>query len=753
VTFKRASQRTGTIGLSLCLVALVSGPQAQAQLAAQSDLGLEEVVVTATKRANTIVNTPASVSAVTSDMLGPSGIKNISDLAEVVPNLSVGSQFGVNRAFIRGIGLTSIDLGGDGAVAFLQDGAQIARPAEQLSGFYDIDRVEVLRGPQGTLYGRSATAGVINILPKKPTADVEGYAELTLGNYARKGIEAAIGRPLSETISARVATKIERGGGYGVNLYTGTQIDDRIAESARVSVRFKPQDHLVADFVVDYLHENDDDYAFHYFGPTTTTNSELPAVALFGGTTLFNCCGTTKPPLRDIWSSIDPINKRHGIGATAVIAWSPAGYALTSVTAFRTFSRFDQNDLAVSNAVLYGRTLYDESSESYSQDFTLSATGNHIEWLSGLSFFRERLYGSVRVPTLGLGVTLTGGQCAPRIPSAPVSCDVVDHGNYWQLGTVTTHAFGIFVQGTYAVSANLSLTAGLRVSHEARSGTGSFIFDAFGVDVPTDRSASWNAATPKILLEYHLDANSLVYASINRGFKSGVINVGSTNPVIDPEYVYAYEAGIKSKQLADRLQLTAAAFFYDYKNLQVGFVNSQSIVSTVNAAAAHNYGLEAEVLMKLTPRLEVDVAATYLSAKYTSFTTGDYRKDFASTNVAGNYLDNAPQYTVRVGVDYRIPMPGKSGHLHFRAEDAYQGRVYFTEFNNGDGTQGGYGLINGMAGWESFEEHWTMTAWIRNAADKFAIANNIITAPLYSNVRVGSVIPPRTFGATMAYTF
>ncbi len=264
-----------------------------------SDTTLNEIVITATRRSEALIDTPASVSAVTADALKPGGVQDIADLAEEVPNMSVGNQFGVNRTFIRGIGLTSIDLGADGAVAFLQNGAQMPLPAEQLSGFYDLERVEVLRGPQGTLYGRSATAGVVDMVTKKPSDDVQGYADLTFGNYAEKQFDGAIGGPITDIISARIATNIEKRDGFGTNLYTGTRIDDRDAQAVRASVRIKPDDKLSIDFIVDYSHENDDDYAFHYFGPTTTTNAGLPAVALFGASTIFNCCGTASPNLRE----------------------------------------------------------------------------------------------------------------------------------------------------------------------------------------------------------------------------------------------------------------------------------------------------------------------------------------------------------------------------------------------------------------------------------------------------------------------
>lgn len=719
---------------------------------ATSESGLDEIVVTATRRSAALIDTAASISAIGSDALKPGGVQDISDLAQEVPNMSVGNQFGVNRTFIRGIGLTSIDLGADGAVAFLQNGAQIPLPAQQLSGFYDLDRVEVLRGPQGTLYGRSATAGVVDMITKKPTDNLEGYANVTFGNYADKLFEGAIGGPITDIISARVATNIEKRSGFGNNLFTGTQIDDRDAQAVRASIRIKPQDKLVIDLIADYSHENDNNYAFHYFGPTTTTNAGLPAVALFGASTIFNCCGTSNPDLRNIWSSVDPTNKRHGLGGTAIVDWSPDDWDFKSITAYRNYNRFNADDLAVSNAEIYGRNDYDETSQSWSQDFTVSKSALGIEWLAGLNYFHERRFGSVYVPTKGLGVTLTGGNCTPLVAGAPVACDSQDSGEYLQEGAVVSNAWGIFLQGVKVFDEHWSLTLGGRFSHEQRSGTGAFIFTALGADVNTDQSADWNAFTPKLLLEYRVNPDALLYASVNRGFKSGVINIGSQNPVINPEYVWAYETGLKLKALDNRLEFTTAAFFYDYKNLQVGFVNQQSVVETVNAASAHNYGLETELVAMLIPHLRINLAATYLSAKYTSFTNSYYGDNFAPVNLSGNYLDNAPPYTARLGLTYDVPL-GTAGQLLFKAEDAYQGRVYFTEFNNGDATQPGYGMINASAGWESADKHWTATAWVRNAADKFAIANNIISAPLYANVRVGTLMPPRTYGLTLGYQF
>jgi iron complex outermembrane receptor protein len=175
-------------------------------------------------------------------------------------------------------------------------------------------------------------------------------------------------------------------------------------------------------------------------------------------------------------------------------------------------------------------------------------------------------------------------------------------------------------------------------------------------------------------------------------------------------------------------------------------------VQTVNAASAENKGIELEVLARLTEGLTADFSATWLDATYTEFVTGDYRNNFEPTDLSGNNLQNAPEYTVRLALDYRRPI-GAGGSLIGRLEGSYQDDVYFTEFNNSDAYQEAYGLLNASAGYEGGDGRWSVTGWVRNATDELVISNNIITAPLYGSVRVGSLLPPRTYGLTLALSF
>jgi iron complex outermembrane recepter protein len=731
-----------SIVLRTAVVLALFGAATQAGAADGKDaLALEEIVVTATKVAQDIDSTPAAITAITADALGPGGIREIRDLALSVPNLSVGDQFGVNRTFIRGIGMTSIDLGADGAVAFLQDGAMIPRPSHQLAGFYDLEQVEVLRGPQGTLYGRGATAGVVNMVTKKPSEELDGYANYTLGNYNSTTFEGAVGGPIfGDTVMGRIAGKADKRDGYGTNLATNKPIDNRDAYAVRGSLRFKPSDTLDIVLMGDHFKEDDYNYAFHFFGTTVVPEDGL-AHNLLGGQTIFDYYAPRQPDQRNIVSDADPINEREGTAASAIVDWGFAeGWNLRSITAWRDFDRYLLDDLDSSDVDMFGKNNYVEQSESWSQDFTVSGQAVGIDWLMGANYFSESMYGEVKVPLTNLGLIF-------GLPA-----DTFNNGNYWQKGDVDVEAYGVFLQGRYSFNDSWALTLGARYNYEKREGTGSFIFDAIGVNVPTDREKSWDKVTPKVLLEYKTPNDGLAYLQFTQGFKSGVINIGSLNEVIDPEFVDAYEIGYKMPFLDGRASLRTAAFYYDYTDLQVGFVNEQSVVQTINAASAENMGVEIELVARFTEGLTGNFSATWLDATYKEFVTGDYRDDFNQVDLSGNNLQNAPEYTARAALDYVHPVT-TTGSIIASVEAAYQDDVYFTEFNNADAFQEAYTIVNARLGYEGGEGRWHVTGWVRNATDEFVISNNIITAPLYGSVRVGSLLPPRTYGITLGYNF
>ena len=726
----------------------VSVAVASAAVRAESTNDIEEMVITATKRESTVATTAAAVSVVGADALAPGGVSDIGDLVSAIPNLSVGDQFGVARIFIRGIGMTSIDLGADGAVAVQQDGAILARPAAQMSGFYDLERVEVLRGPQGTLYGRGATAGAIDLITKRPTQELDGYARVTIGDYSQQDVEGAIGGGLGDGVAARLAFKKDKRDGYGENLFTGNDVDDRDAYAVRGGLLFDPSEDLSIYLTAEHFEEDDNNYAFHYFG-TSVTPEDFLAHNLLGGTTIFDIKGANAKlgDLRDIYSDQEGVNDRKGSSATAVVDYEVNRcWSLKSITSWHDFDRFNRDDLDVSDVWMFGQNNYDEESETWSQEFTLNYDSEKLDLQFGAMYFNEDLYGSVKVPTVNLAVFFN------FVAGLNLPANFFDNGNYWQNGNVDITAYGTYAQARYEFTDQLALTVGARYNYEEREGSGSFTFEAQGINVPTDRKKNWDDVTPMAKLEYTTEGGTLLYGSYTEGFKSGVINVGSLNAVINPEYVTSWEAGFKT-QLADgALYLAGAAFVYDYKDLQVGFVNPQNIVETINAAKATNKGIELELNWQVTDSFSLDAFATKLSAEYDEFLQTDYRAGNATRDLKGNNLANAPESSFRVGANYDVSL-GDAGSLRLRTDVNWQDKVYFTEFNNQDAVQDSYAMWNASIAWTSADEHWNATVWGRNLGDEDVIANNIVTAPLYGQVRVGSMMPPRTYGLTVGYDF
>jgi iron complex outermembrane receptor protein len=704
---------------------------------------LEEVVVTATKRSVALEDLAGAANVIGGDAIRPGGIQEIRDMQVDIPNLSLGDQFGFARVFMRGIGMTSIDIGGEGAVAFLQDGAIVPRPAAQLMGMFDLDQVEVLRGPQGTLYGRGATAGAINMVTTKPGDEFGGYANLTAGNYSLYNFQGAVDVPMSDAFAMRLAVSLEQRDGYGENKFTGEDVNDRDAQAYRVTLRYaNPESDWDATLSAQYYEEDDHNYAFNYFGPSAGTSLPVPlAVPILGGRTV----GMVGGDFYDINSDQEAINERDGYLVNLILNFQLSdSMSLRSVTSSQQIDRFLRDDLDSTDANLFGQNNYTEESESFGQEFIFNYTSDKLDVIGGVMYFEEELYGKVFVPLTNICFLL-----APDLCGTPVG-DFLNSGAYLQDGDVDIEAWGAYAEATYRFNDQWSLIAGLRYNYEKRDGKGSFIFDAIELNVPTNQDADWDEITPRVTVQWTPSDNMMVYGTYTEAFKSGVINTGSLSPPLDPETVDAFELGLKGTSADGGLSYSIAAFYYDYKDLQISFVDESSTVSTINAAEAENYGAEFELDAEVGGGFSVDFYLTYLSAEYEEFFNGDYANGFAIADLAGNTLPNAPEYTAKIGAEWQTELG--NGLLRIRGEAYYQDEVYFTEWNRDDAYQDSYEQYNASIDYQ-LGDSWLFSVWGRNLSDEEVISNNIITAPLYDSLRVGSTLPPRTFGATVGYNF
>ncbi len=695
---------------------------------------LDEIIVTAQKREQRAIDTPISVTALDANALADHQISSLADMAFISPGLRDGEQQGINRLFIRGIGLTSFASGADPSVAFYVDGVYVGRPTEQLSSMYDIDRVEVLRGPQGSLYGRNATGGAVNVITQSPTADFSGYLTETAGNYDLHQTQGAISGPLnsSGTLLGRVAFDFLNHNGYGEDEAQHHPVDDANKQNVRGTLEFKPDDKVDLKIVSEFTHESDNDYYTMSFGayPPNVLAGTLGAAdpangGIPAGIAVVNSqnAATALPDLT---------NRRTGEAVTADLAVDLSDTTrFTSITGWRQFQRYNATDSDGTSAGL-GDTLYTEWDHQLSQEFTVNYHENQWDTTGGIDFYYEKIKNFVLVPF-------------------PQFTNVFGPGevNYVQHGTMPIGSFAAYAQTTYSVEPDLRVTLGGRFSAEERHSVGYFTGIPPAIQ-PIDQEKTWRAFTPKVGVEYDLVKDTLVYASATNGFKSGTFDVGQVNPAIDPEKIWAYEVGLKSELLERRVEFTSALFYYDYKDLQVSKVIGIATL-TVNAAAAKNKGIELTSRAKVTDHFTVDANFTYLDATFTDFESINPVTS-VNQNLAGNLLPGAPKVAAGLGAAYDFSITG-GATVTARTDAEYLSRIYFSEFNVLPLSNGGNTKLNASLRYLSESGRWSATLWGKNVTDKFTAANKLVTIALWGYPIYGSVDPPATYGITLNYKF
>lgn len=698
---------------------------------------LDEIIVTAQKREQRAIDTPLSVTALDSSSLAQHQVQSLEDLQAVSPGVQNGEQFGGNRLFIRGIGLTSFASGADPSAAFYVDGVYIARPAAQLGSFYDVERVEVLRGPQGALYGRNATAGAVNLITNAPTADFSGYLDETVGNYDLHRTQGALSGALnsSGTLLGRVAFDFLNHSGYGWDYGTHHPVNDANRQNARITLEYKPNDKVDLKLIGEFTHEADNDYYVSDFGA-------YPGHTLTG----LSPQGPTNPPIpagiavinsQNVATNLTGLNnKRTGEAVTADLGIELSdNLHFTSITAGRHFVRFNGEECDGTSAGV-GDCTYNEQDKQFSQEFNLNYHDERWNAIFGANYFHENLKNFVPVPFPQF-TNIFG-------PGVPL---------YEQVGEMPINAYALYAQGTFSVVPSFRVTLGGRYSSETRSSTG-FFTGLPPVPVDINQKKTWTAFTPKIGLEYDVAKDVLWYASATNGFKSGTFNVGQLNPPIDPEKIWAYETGLKGEFLDRRLEFTGAIFYYSYTNLQVNKIIGLGTL-TVNAAKATNKGIELSTRAKVTNEFTVEGNITYLDAKFTEFNSINPLDQSATPipqNLAGNLLPGASKVTADLSLAYQFPL-SNGASITARADGLYSSRIYFSEFNVLPLSQDPVTRINAQLRYESASGKWYASLWGKNVTNQLVATSKILTVALWGYPIYGSVAPPATYGAEFGVKF
>ncbi|HWT17141.1 MAG TPA: TonB-dependent receptor [Patescibacteria group bacterium] len=658
---------------------------------------MEQITVTARRREETLQEVPVAVTAFTETALENMNVQDMGDLDAQVPNLTVYAARGSNStvtAYIRAVGQSDPLWGVDPGVGIYLDDVYIARPQGALLDVIDIERVEVLRGPQGTLYGKNTIGGAIKYVTKALTPDFGSTTSIAVGSHSQLDVKTSLNLPLgSDAVVGRISLASLNRDGFGENRRTGEPVSDKEILVARGTVGFYPSDAVSVILSADWL---DDQGGVR---GAKRLNAFNPADL------------TRTPPLDDrydVLNGMSNVNDTAMDGASATINWNLAdGWWFKSVTAYRQSDTDTSIDFdTLPNKIADVRALY--SDEQLSQEFQFNYAGDRWSGVFGFYWFDGEAGGTVYNNFFNLQFGTTNG-------------------------TVDTESYALYGEGTFPINDTLSVTAGLRWTDETKSAdvlNQFFANDQFTTVIATPSdftdSVDFKNLSPKISLDWQIDDDTLVYGLISRGFKSGGFNIRANATAVpesalpfDDESVTSFEIGTKKSFNDDSLFLNAALFHNKYEDIQLSVFSAYDsngdgtddsfFGDFTNAGQATVQGLELELQWLATERLSISGNAAWLDAAYDEFVS-------RGTDIAeSQYMTNAPERSGALTLAYTWPAFG--GELMARATTSYQSKVYPTTDLSEAIAQSGYSLFNAGLVWRG-DGPWSFSLQGSNLGDK-----------------------------------
>ncbi|NRB38860.1 MAG: TonB-dependent receptor [Pseudomonadales bacterium] len=699
---------------------------------------LEEVLVTATRTGETrLQRTPMAITAFDQSQLSAANIDKIKDLSFFVPNLIISQNAAWGQIFIRGVGTNNIFIGGDPSSTIHVDGVYIARPAMVFTDYLNLQQVEVLRGPQGTLYGRNATGGTINYITKKPDENTEFMATVEGGSFNKQNINAYANLAINSQFSANLALTTHQRDGYvdGLNPAGPENHLGEDYDSGRLGLRYLASDSLEVLFNVDVL---DRDQASFQYKNSLTYIDGTPVL-------------TPVVVINDFWALNTPhegglIQDVKGGNITANVAINEQ-WAFTSITAKRQFDMFTFGDIDYTE-VANRFSNVKEAQEQLSQELVLKLINTQLSLVSGLYYFEEQ-------NKMNFWAQLETERDALMLENFTTFID----------GESETQAAAAYVDMTYHLSEKIDIIAGSRYSWEEKTFSSVGHLDKGGVIIPTvnnDDQKNWNRFTPRIGINYFIDSDTMTFMLISTGFKSGgfnFFNLAQGKASFEPETISALEFGIKSELLQHRLRINASIFYNQYEDLQVQqffAADADSPPSSVieNAAAATIQGLEVELNAFISHFWDVAASLAWLDARYDDFSTARTSAPNDDIDVSNNLLNNAPEYSLSLINNFRHGLAG--GELRYRLEIKWQDTVYFTQFNDTQTSQQAYTLVNANMTWASPGASWSLMLYGKNLGNEAyitGIQDISFTAAGKGGAVAGAINEPRTYGLKLAYHY
>lgn len=690
---------TATLALAMPSVAFAQNDEEA------SSSGLDEIVVTATKREESLQDVAVSVTALGSEQLRNEAITDLSQIAAQIPSFTFQSQNSMeSEMFIRGVG--SVRLNGatsDPSIGTFFNEIYIGRRGSATPPLFDLARVEVLRGPQGTLFGKNIVGGAINLITAAPSHTFGAGGSFSYGNYNSTVTEGYITGEVLDNLAARLSLFRETHDGFAENIVNGQELEDKDSTAGRLSLAWDPSSNLRVSIVADYSRD--------FGGGPSRHAVDDPTVA---GTSFIS--PNIDPDPRTNESPYEQYADRDTAGLSARVEWDLGSSSLTYLAGVRYGSadgRWTQAGAGSPPSITDSTLTQHEMYQGLTQELRLASDENQpLRWIAGLYFLNENTSRSSRNTAISF---LPGGPGGTR--------DSLDGDNIFR-GNATATSYAAFGEIEYDFLPNLTLSVGGRYTVDEKDLHSQAIILSYGpagdilspapLQSPYDIQVSeeWSRFTPRVALEWRATDDMLVYASYASGYKGGGWQGATANAIAgatayDPEYASTYELGIKADWFNNRLRTNVALFHTDFTDLQVELLDDVNLTLVVaNAADAVIEGAEFEVRAAPTDWLEVFASGSVLNAEYK-----DYIDPLRGLDYSGHQIQRTPDYQYAVGADVRQPI-SPYFDLVGGVSYTYQDQMFWGPDNRN--FEPGYGLLNARIGIADPDGDWSVSLWTKN---------------------------------------
>tara|TARA_B100000900_G_C20601300_1_gene725719 strand:+ start:1844 stop:4123 length:2280 start_codon:yes stop_codon:yes gene_type:complete len=706
---------------------VVAASLAVGATSAQAQQVIEEVVVTAQKRAESIQEVPISITAFSGDFLEENGVQTIEDVARLTPNFAIQSsaQATNNRITIRGIGSVG-NTAIEPSVGVYIDGIYYPRPGSVIGMLMDIESFEVLRGPQGTLFGRNTPVGALNITTRKPSQDTSALLEAGVGNYGAYTLGGSLNGGITDDLAARVAVRYVDRDGYGKNTFDGQEFGERDDLVARAKFLYDFSEQTSALLTVDYAEINAGGQGIEVLNSTVTPRFVGTNTALYGDTPVTTDTydwiinQSHRDELKDQQSGLS-LDLNHEFGS---------GLSLRSITAWRDWEALnDTIDVRLAVDLLPASTLFE--TKTFSQELQITSPGGErFDWLVGVFYYNED-YTVFESRDAGEGFCFPTIAAAVNVPTANFCASQQQVGALEADFKQDLTSFALFGQGTYQLSETLSATFGLRWTDDSKDGdflsiinnpvAGAFRAAEETLGMTRDDSKTTGMAN----LSWFAAEDVMLFATYSTGYKSGGFNsqggadaLGPERRIFGPEDTTNYELGVKSTLLDGAMTANASFYRTDIEGFQDRVFDGLSFV-VLNAGELRQQGFEADVNWLPTERLRLVMGLAYLDSEYQDFRVAPGLPGGAPQDLTGERRNFSPEWEGSIAADWSLSInDGMEFFVGASASYIGEANVGASSNNNPQSIRDAYTLVNARTGIRSSDGDWDVTLFGNNLTDE-----------------------------------